>query len=437
MRTALVYMNTDYNVGRGAGYIAGAVLRAGHELDFFDTVYTPPDKIAATVVAGRYDVLMISAMTQLFPQALSLISAVKQRRDIVVLAGGIHPTIMGADLLQQYPQIDYLCIGEGESMVVDFLNHLGTEALYTVPNLVFRRQGEVCANQVRPPEDLSSGPPFPWHLFPPSSVIQKSPPFLYVTATRGCPYNCSYCCNGIYLKQYGKGYIRYRPTDQVLAELTDLKKRYNPQLFYFGDEMILADPNYARELFHRIESELAVPYGCMLRVEHVTPEITGLLKKTGCRYVGMGIECGDEVFRRKQLLRFMSNAELETGFGLLQAAGIFTTSFNMIGFPFEDDERLTEATVRLNQKIKPDFAQVTIFYPFPGTKLYDHCVHHDLIDPEKMAAQARYHNESVLRGASLNARRDQVASLLNPHGFQFRFKAARPKSPGGLRMKLV
>jgi len=430
-------MNTDYNVGRGAGYIAGAVLEAGHELDFFDTAYTSPDEIAQSVISGSYDVLMVSSMTQLFPQAVKLIAAVKQRKAIVVLVGGIHPTIMGTDLLKDHPEIDFLCIGEGESTVVDFLNYLGTDAIYSVSNLVYRKQGRIRANQVRAPENLHASPPFPWHLFPSRSVVQETPPFLYVTATRGCPYNCSYCCNGIYLKQYGKSYIRYRPTDQVIAELADLKKRYAPQLFYFGDEMILADANYARELFHRIQSELAVPYGCMLRVEHVTPEITDLLRKTGCRYVGMGIECGDEEFRRKHLLRFMSNAELEAGFGLLQAAGIFTTSFNMIGYPFEKDDRLTEATIRLNQKIKPDFAQVTIFYPFPGTKLYDHCVRHDLIDPDKMAAQARYHNESVLRGVSLGARRDQVASLLNPHGFQFRFKTARPKSSGGLRMKLV
>ena len=98
---------------------------------------------------------------------------------------------------------------------------------------------------------------------------------------------------------------------------------------------------------------------------------------------------------------------------------------------------MTEATIRLNQAIKPDFAQVTIFYPFPGTKLYDHCIRHDLIDPVRLAEQNRYHNESVLRGYTLGNRREQVASLLNPHGFRFQLKSARPKAPSGLRMRLV
>ncbi|MCP3951231.1 MAG: B12-binding domain-containing radical SAM protein [Desulfobacterales bacterium] len=437
MRIALVYMNTDFNVGRGVGYVAGAVLQSGHELDFFDTVYTRPEKIADAVISGGYDVLMISSMTQLFPQALKLITAIRQQKNIVVLVGGIHPTIIGAELLEQHAEIDYLCIGEGESMVADFLTHLGTEDLYTVNNLAFRQHGRVHTNRVRLPEDLSKSPPFPWHLFPASSVVQKAPPFLYVTATRGCPYNCTYCCNGIYLKHYGKQYIRYRPTDQVIAELAYLKRKYNPLLFYFGDEMILAETDYARNLFDRIKSELNVPYGCMIRVEHVTPAIAGLLHKTGCRYVGMGIECGDEDFRKKRLHRFMTNAELMAGFELIKAAGIFATSFNMIGFPFEKDELLTESTIRLNQAIKPDFAQVTIFYPFPGTQLYDHCIQNDLIDPDRLAEQTRYHNESVLRGYSLGVRRDQVADLLNPHGFQFRLKSTRPKAQSGLRMRLV
>ena len=36
---------------------------------------------------------------------------------MIVLAGGVHPTIIGKKLLEEHEEIDYLCIGEGETMV--------------------------------------------------------------------------------------------------------------------------------------------------------------------------------------------------------------------------------------------------------------------------------------------------------------------------------
>ena len=436
MKIALVYMNTEKNVGRGAGYIAGAVLDAGHCLSFFDSAFIPPMQIARQIVREQYDVLLVSTMTLVFPLALAMIRFVKQHSNPVVLLGGIHPTIIGKTLLEEHGEIDYLCIGEGETMVTEFLDHLGSNSLFKINNLAFRKGGRVVANRLNPPEDLSKIPPFPWQAFSDQAIVQKPAGFLYVTATRGCPYYCTYCCNGIYLKHYGKDYIRFRPVKQVLEELSYLKKSYRPGLFYFGDEMILADTKYAVNLFKAIKSRLKIAYGCMIRVEHITPEIAHVLKETGCQYVGMGIECGDTKFRREHLNRFMSNEKIIEAFKLLKAAGIFTTSYNMIGFPFDNDGELTRATVRLNQILKPDYAQVTIFYPFPGTGLYDHCIEKDLIDGKRMATRERYYGESVLKGFNLQRERIAIEKFLNPQGFRF-----KPLNPGdingqGLRMIL-
>ena len=335
MKIALVYMNTEPNVGRGVGYIAGAVMQAGFGISFFDSAFTPPVQIARKVVEDRYDVLLVSTMTLVFFSALRMIRYVKKHSDIIVLAGGVHPTIIGKQLLKEHEEIDYLCIGEGETMVIEFLQYLGSKSLFEINNLAYRRGNRVFANPLSPPQNLATIPAFPWQAFSPQSIVQKPAGFLYVTATRRCPYNCTYCCNGTYLHQYGKGYIRFRPVPQVLEELRYLKDKYNPALFYFGDEMIMADTDYATKLFMAVKKHLNVPYGCMMRVEHVTPESSRILKNTGCQYVAMGIECGDETFRRKHLNRFMSNEEIIAGFGSFREAGIFTTSFNMIGFPFK------------------------------------------------------------------------------------------------------
>ena len=420
MRVFFVYMNNECNVGPGAGYVAGALLHAGYEIDFVDTLFTPSADIIKEAITGKYSVFMVSTMTMLFPKAVKLIKAVKEQIDIPVLVGGIHPTIVGASLLEDHPEIDYLCVGEGESFVIDFMSNLGSEKLYSVPNLVYRLGKKIVSNSSRPPEDLSKIPSFPWHFFPDKAVVQDTQGFLYVNASRGCPYDCSYCCNGIYLKNYGRDYLRIRPANDVLNELKYLRHRYQPTLFYFGDEMLLSKPSYAKELFAGIRSQLNMPFGCMVRVEYLKPEMAEFMAHCGCQYIAMGVECGNEEFRRKVLNRTMSNRQIERAFSAARQAGIFTTSFNMIGYPTEEDAGLTQDTIQLNERIKPNYAQFSIFFPFPGTRLHTECLNNDLVDPDKLSETNNYFEESVLRGVSLKKDLKSINSRFNPKGFQFK-----------------
>lgn len=436
MNIALVYTNSEANVGRGVGYILGALEAAGHRVGFFDTHGISAPETARQVAAGAVDLLMVSTMTLLFPQALEIIGRVKAEQPLPVLLGGVHPTVVGPAILEEHPEIDYLCVGEGETMVTAFCDRWGTDALFSVPNLAYRRQGRVVANPLGKPDDLSALPAFPWHRFSPDSVVQRGQGFLYVTATRGCPYNCTYCCNGVYLNHYGRSYLRYRPVGDVVEELAMLQRTYRPGLFYFGDEMILADPAYAGELFTAISRELGVSYGCMIRVEHATEKNARMLKETGCRYVAMGIECGDEVFRHAFLNRKMTNAQIIEGFRRIQNQGIFTTSFNMIGYPVDHDDALTAATYEFNRCIGPDYAQVSIFYPFPGTRLYDYCIKNDLVDAARVSRQGRYYEESVLKDRSVQGARTAMMRRLNPHGFRFGKPAAMSPVAEGMRMAL-
>ena len=361
---------------------------------------------------------------------------------------------MGKSLLEEHGEIDYLCVGEGESMVVEFLDKFGTEELYNVENLAYRRNGEVYQNPIRPPENLADIPPFPWHFFSPKSVVQEGLGFLYVNASRGCPYRCSYCGNTVYLSHYGKNYIRYRPVENVIEEMVRLKEIYHPRLFYFGDEMILNNPEYWEKLFTSVKKRIDIPYGFQARVEQIDQKTVDFLFDTGCRYIAMGIECGNEEFRRKHLNRSMSNEQIEQAFALVKSKGIFTTSFNMIGFPFDNDAMLTEDTVKLNQKIKPDYAYILIYYPFPGTELHQRCVDLDLIDKKKVNITWNFFSESILKGVCLGDRKNEIYWLLNPNDlyvtldgeekkdtlpFYLRFKRAAYTSSGiyGRFLKLI
>ncbi len=420
MKVAFVYMNHTNNVGAGAGYVAAAARDAGHDVAFFDTFVWSEPEIIEQLHRMHFDVFMISTVAPFFDEALQLIRTIKNTLNIPVLMGGSHPTAVGARTLDSHPEIDYVCVGEGEAMVSDFLAALNHKDFSGVPNLAYRVSGKIRQNPIAPPQDLGKLPPFPWEFFRDDSVVMSEVSgikYIYVMATRGCPFNCSYCANSAYLDLYGKQYLRFRPINDVIEDLKYLYDRYSPNAFYFGDEMMLSDKEYARELFTATHRKIGLPYGCMARVEMVDHELIRHMAATGCHHIGMGIECGDQKFRYEFLNRKMSNSQIKRAFALAKEAAIHTLSFNMIGFPVEYDEELTESTVGFNLDINPGFASFSIFYPIPGTRLYQYCLERDLIDPEKERLIKDYSEESILRGISLSQKKKEIEALVNAGSF--------------------
>ena len=409
MKIAMVYFNNDkISVGRGAGYIAAIIMQAGHQLTFYDTAYIPLQGLLSdlTTQVEPFDLILFSSTSLYDKQTYNLAVQIKQRASISILLGGIHASILKGQIFKDCPEIDYLCIGEGEEFILEFLQSVEVDGdLSQIQNLAYQKQdGTIIVNSIRPCTDLDTLPVFPFHLFQDRSLVNDSPRagFCYVSATRGCPYRCTYCCNSAYLDLYPKKYLRTRPIDSVIEELQFLKERYSVKLFYFGDEMILFNVPYVTELFHRIKKDVGVTLGCMFRPECITPEIINLFRETNCRYVGMGVECGDEKFRREFLNRKGTNDQIIHAFAEVKSIpGMFTTSYNMRGYPVSYDDELTKKTKDLNATIKPGIFQCSIFYSFPGTKLHAYCVEHDLISPEKLEQMTKnfqcYFRMSVLR----------------------------------------
>lgn len=397
MKILFISMDPKGAVVRGAGY-AAASIPAKNNVTFY--CCTNGDRknnfnnIVKIATKNKSDIIMISTTTLLYHEASKVIKAIKSSTNIPILLGGVHAMVVGADLLKENPLIDYLCLGEGETFVKEFVNKYGSKDLFKINNLAYRDNGKVISNPLSPPEDLSNLPSFPYKWF--RRVVIPKTKVLYMSVSRGCPFSCTYCCNSTFLKMYGKDYIRQVPIDYVIKELKYLKTTYKFKQIHFGDDTILANPEYSTKLMNRIKSELNISYTCMSRAEQIDSKTVSLLKKTGCQSVGMGVECGDEKFRRKYLQRYMTNEQIITAFRLLKQAGIHTTSYNMIGWPFDNDDYLTKTTVKLNKKLDPDIVQVTWFYPFPGTKLYDYCKKHNLIN-EKLFVRS-YHKGSTIKG---------------------------------------
>jgi len=65
----------------------------------------------------------------------------------------------------------------------------------------------------------------------------------------------------------------------------------------------------------------------------------------------------------------MTDERIAQAFEIIRKYEIKSASFNMVGFP--GDHGAIQETIALNQRIKPDLIQHTIFYPYRGTALGD------------------------------------------------------------------
>ncbi len=122
------------------------------------------------------------------------------------------------------------------------------------------------------------------------------------------------------------------------------------------------------ELKDSLLSIVGLPYYAAARVEQMGREVAGLLSRSGCANLDIGIESGNERLRRNVLKRNYTNATVVRAFGNAAKAGLRTSSENIIGIPYETPENVIE-TIKLNAKVSPFKSSVNILYPFKGTEL--------------------------------------------------------------------
>lgn len=122
----------------------------------------------------------------------------------------------------------------------------------------------------------------------------------------------------------------------------------------------------------KYSNEVNLPFSCNIRPEMVTEGLCKDLKRAGCTTLSIGIESGNEKLRREILRRYNSNDSIIKAFRTAEKAGLATYSFNMVGLPYETDSDV-QKTIKLNQEIKPDFLQASVFQPYPGTELRRLC----------------------------------------------------------------
>lgn len=333
--------------------------------------------------------LIFSVVEDAFNQTLILLDAVKDR-SIPHLVGGVFTTAAPEKAIA-YPQIKMIGLGEGEDAVLQLAQRLRDGLPFDdIPNTwVKKDDATIIKNPIGPLIDIEQVMP-DYSLFedvrfhrPMGGKILRTVP---LETCRGCPYQCTFCNSPMWTRFYhkyrGQVFLRRKSINRLIEEIKHLTKEYRPELLYIIDDTFLARPMEEIREFAQRYQEFKMPFWMNTRPETIAQEKIDLLKEMNCYRISIGVECGDEEFRKNKLKRFASNEEILKSMTLMAKSGLVFSINNMIGFPDETRESIFK-TIELNRQFSDyDSLTVSIFTPYHGTELREEAVQKGYLDAD-------------------------------------------------------
>ena len=397
----------------GLAWIAAVLEKAGYRVKILDTPTLEMDlnKWLDEVRAWKPDIVGVSMLTPTAPRGYRAIRLLKQLYpDIIVVAGGPHPTYMYEEAIKN--GVDVVVRGEGEYTTLELVKTieeygLDGRALRSVKGIAFRGEdGKVIVTPPRPP--ILNLDELPWparHLLPMDKYTLFGKPIriAHFMASRGCPYGCIYCITSYF---WGRR-IRFRSARNVADEIQYVVEKYKPQYIVFTDDELTVGRKFVYDLVKELkERGIDLPFSCGARVDHLTRSYLEFLYRNNCAALYVGVESANQ----ETLNRIGKKITIEQVKRVFQwkkeLNGFMAASF-ILGFPWETIDDMKK-TIDFAVKLDPDYAQFTVLTPYPGTPLYKYAEEHGLIEDRNWEHYTTL--QPVMRGFHFT--RKQLARML-------------------------
>lgn len=349
----------------GIMYISSAIKQSGHETAL---VLTSED-LEKKVSEFKPDFVGYSIMTgdQKFYDDIN--RKLKSKFDFFSVAGGPHPTFFSESLRNL--SFDAFCVGEGEKAIQQFLENSSSKK---INNFYFKGQDKLIRNPVQDLISSLDDIPFPDRELVFNFPEIKNGPIKHFIASRGCPFNCSYCFNERFSELYeGKGKrTRFRSVENLVSEVKEVVSASPTRFVYFQDDTFTLNSDWLSSFAELYSQKIKLPFHCHVRANTINEERVESLKKAGCYSVHIAAETADDKLRNEILNRKMSKEQIFSASELLRKNRIKFMMQNMIGLPEGSLEKDLE-TLEMNIQSQPDYSWVSIFQPYPGTQLGELC----------------------------------------------------------------
>jgi len=362
----------------GLGYLAAALRsRLGEKVKITimaKNLQTPENEFKNFLKKNEFDVIGLKVFSSSITNARRTITLIRGAvPEAVIVAGGPHATAMPR-LILEHLDADYAIAGDGETPFLNLMRCLAgggaPEEFLRIEGLIWKENGKILCNKEACLEDLDSFGTPSWDLIAPSSFSRyqtrkcRRYPAAPILLTRGCLNNCTFC---------GRANTCFRKRDigKIIAELRFLMQSYKVREFCVCDDNCAYDRKYFTEFCRALIKEKLdliwrIPGG--ICVNSVNSELCGLLKRSGCYEVWLGIESGSQNILNAMKKGVTVKRVFEVT-EIMHAEGLKTGGFFVFGYPGETDEDRRQ-TMSLALKLPLDYVLSCVFYPDPGAEIF-------------------------------------------------------------------
>ena len=393
----------------GSRLISALLRRDGHQVSLVfmsrpsPMLYAEEELAALDPLLRQADVAMLSVYSSYAVRAIQLTDHIHARYTGM-------PVIWGGPHCVSVPEVglahaDGVCFSEGDEAVPELVNSMERGADWrATPNFAFMKDGKVARNRVLPPfKDLDSLPYYDFslsgHFLLDRELIPMTlerlkersadypfrVPTFYFTASRGCPYTCSYCNNIRYISLFGPSAIRLHSVERVISELEyQLSSLGFIGFIAFSDDDFLLRPmSQLEEFAEKYKKRIGIPFGVMFSARSYRRDKLDILRSAGLTMVQMGVQSAsprvlEKVFNRR--IDAPSVLKATRDISLYSRKGVKLYLDFIIDNPYERRLDIIQ-TYNFIRHLHPS-VKVNLWYLayFPGTPLYDRARADGLID---------------------------------------------------------
>ena len=356
----------------GLAFLASALEAAGVEVKILDLVVYPysPQILESILKDFKPQMVGATAVTMTFDNAIKVIKDVRAiDPNALTVMGGPHVTFCARNTLQEYPELDVIVLGEGETTIVELAQAVDRRHRWErIHGIAFRKDSVIFQTAARAlVQDLNTLPVPARHLLALGRYRALGMP-ISMTTSRGCPFKCIFCVGR---KMVGAK-VRYRNPVEVVDELEYLST-LNFNQINIADDLFTANKNHCLAVCDEIlKRGLTIKWTSFARVDTVSEDLLKQMRAAGCRAVSFGIESANPDIL-KTIKKGITLQQVVEAVETCKRAGVIPHASFILGLPGETPDTIRE-TMEFGERLK----SVGLSYgfhllaPFPGTAVREH-----------------------------------------------------------------
>ncbi len=316
-KIALVNLDLEYPIDMwpsrkqsiGLAYISAVLMRAGFDVDLYDCrVNCTADSVKKNLLSREYNLigfsftglelsksyLRASNLKAAFRNVVTLLAkAVKKKwPKTKIIFGGYSATFWAKEILSTLDFVDYVCLGEGEMVMLDLANLLWKgKSEFDLSGLAYLKYGRLFWKP-RPKLVALDSLPLPDRV----GINPKE--WIMINSSRGCYGRCTFCSTFAFYGEPEHPWWRARSADSVLKEIKALIKHNQAKKFQFAeDNFIGLDPNRIKFMIEgllEMNTSLRFRFDCRVNDVLANKDLFHLLKRLGPPRIYLGCESGHQ-----------------------------------------------------------------------------------------------------------------------------------------------